>query len=187
MAIVDCSTRSKYENATIRRALRIIENRLREPGAAMNAPAEVKDYLSLRLAGLEHEVFTAVFLDAQYRVIAAEELFRGTLTQTNVYPREVVKRAMHHNAAAVIFAHNHPSGKAEPSQADHLVTRALKAALALVDVLALDHFIIAGTLAVSFRESGWMNGPSESAPEPAKPAPKRCRPRKADKQAAAGV
>lgn len=83
MAVVDCSTRSKYEDATIRRALRIIENRLREPGAAMNAPAEVKGYLSLRLAGLEHEVFTAVFLDAQNRVIAAEELFRGTLAHLN--------------------------------------------------------------------------------------------------------
>lgn len=132
-------------------------------------------------------MFTAVLLDAQYRVIAAEELFRGTLTQTAVFPREVVKQALYHNAAAVIFAHNHPSGKAEPSQADHLVTRALKAALALVDVRALDHFIIAGTLAVSFREMGWMDGPGESRPEPKKPAPKRGRPSKADKQAAAGV
>lgn len=184
MAIVDCSTRNKYEDATIRRALRIIENRLREPGAAMCAPAEVKDYLSLRLAGLEHEVFTAVFLDAQYRVIAAEELFRGTLTQTAVFPREVVKRALYHNAAAVIFAHNHPSGKAEPSQADHLVTRALKAALALVDVRALDHFIIAGAVAISFAEMGWLDGPAESRPEPAKPTPKRGRRGKAEKQAA---
>lgn len=184
MAIVDCSTRSKYEDATIRRALRIIENKLREPGAAMNGPASMRSYLVLRLAGLEHEMFTAVFLDAQNRVIVAEELFRGTLTQTNVYPREVVKRALYHNAAAVIFAHNHPSGTPEPSQADHLVTHGLKAALALVDVRTLDHFIIAGALAVSFAERGWMDGPSESPPAPEKPATKRVRPRKSDKQAA---
>lgn len=187
MAIADCSTRSKYEDATIRRALRIIENKLREPGPAMSGPASMRNYLVLRLAGLEHEVFTAVFLDAQNRVIVVEELFRGTLTQTAVYPREVVKRALHHNAASVIFAHNHPSGTPEPSNADRLLTHALKAALALVDVRTLDHFIIAGGLAVSFAEMGWLDGPPASRPEPERPAPKRGRRRKADKQAAAGV
>jgi DNA repair protein RadC len=97
-----------------------------------------------------------LFLDAQNRVIATEELFSGTLTQTSVYPREVVKRALHHNAAAVIFAHNHPSGVAEPSRADELLTKALKEALALVDVKVLDHFVVAGNVAVSFAERGLL-------------------------------
>src|SRR5512146_964267 len=96
----------------------------------------------------------AVFLDAQHRVIASEELFNGTLTQTSVYPREVVKRALHHNAAAVIFAHNHPSGLAEPSRADEVLTQTLKQALALVDVKVLDHFIVGGGTAMSFAERG---------------------------------
>ncbi len=98
----------------------------------------------------------ALFLDAQHRVTASEELFKGTLTQTSVYPREVVKRALHHNAAAVIFAHNHPSGVAEPSQSDQLLTDALKQALALVDVRVLDHFIVAGAGCLSFAEKGLL-------------------------------
>jgi DNA repair protein RadC len=97
-----------------------------------------------------------LFLDAQNRVTAQEELFAGTLTQTSVYPREVVKRALHHNAAAVIFAHNHPSGVAEPSLADELLTKALKEALGLVDVRVLDHFVIAGNVALSFAERGLL-------------------------------
>src|SRR5512135_587690 len=101
---------------------------------ALSSPQAVRDYLRLHLQGLAHEVFFGLFLDAQNRVAAAEELFRGTLTQTSVYPREVVKRALHHNAASVIFAHNHPSGVAEPSSADQTLTQSLKAALALVDV-----------------------------------------------------
>ena len=104
----------------------------------------------------EHEVFVCVFLDSQNRVIACEELFRGTLAQTSVYPREVVKAALAHNAAAVIFAHNHPSGVAEPSRADELLTQALKQALALVDVKVLDHFVVAGAGAVSFAERGLL-------------------------------
>ncbi len=171
MAAVDCSNRIKYEDATIRRALKIMESRLREPGTALNSPAAVRDYLALRLANLEHEVFMAVFLDTQNRVIAAEELFRGTLTQTSVYPREVVKRALAHNAAALIFAHNHPSGCSEPSKADHWLTDQLKAALGLVDVQALDHFIIAGAHAVSFAECGWLESHMRTTSEPAKPAP----------------
>ena len=99
-------------------------------------------------------MFVVVLLDAQHRVIATEELFRGTLTQTSVYPREVVKLALKFNSAAVIFAHNHPSGVAEPSQADQLLTTSLKQALALVDIKVLDHFIIAGTAALSFAERG---------------------------------
>jgi DNA repair protein RadC len=123
---------------------------------ALTSPGAVKDYLRLALAGREHEVFVAVLLDAQNRVIAVEELFRGTLTQTSVYPREVVKQALHHNAAAVIFAHNHPSGTAEPSGADQVLTQALKSALALVDVRVLDHFIIGGGAALSFAERGLL-------------------------------
>jgi DNA repair protein RadC len=125
-------------------------------GAALNSPAAVREYLRLKLQALPHEVFVAFFLDAQNRVIEIEELFRGTLTQTSVYPREVVKRALHHNAGAVIFAHNHPSGVAEPSHADETLTQALKQALALVDVRVLDHFIVAGAGVVSFAERGLL-------------------------------
>lgn len=121
---------------------------------ALSSPQAVRDFLRLRLQGLPHEIFMALFLDAQNRVIVSEELFRGTLTQTSVYPREVVKRALHHNAAAVIFAHNHPSGVAEPSQADEMLTQALKSALVLVDVRVLDHFIVAGSSLLSFAERG---------------------------------
>ena len=111
----------------------------------LSSPQAVRDYLRLTLGGLPHEVFLAMWLDAQNRLIATEELFRGTLTQTSVYPREVVKRALAQNAAAVILAHNHPSGVAEPSAADVSLTKVLKDALNLVDVRLLDHFIVAGT------------------------------------------
>jgi DNA repair protein RadC len=120
------------------------------------SPAAVRGYLRLRMQDLAHECFYCVFLDAQNRVIAAEELFRGTLTQTSVYPREVVKHALRHNAAAVILAHNHPSGVAEPSLQDQALTRTLTEALALVDVKVLDHFIVAGGACLSFAERGLM-------------------------------
>ena len=127
---------------------------MRDPFAA---PAAVRDWLRLKLAHLPHEVFVALWLDAQNRLIGHEEMFRGTLTQTSVYPREVVKQALAHNAAAVIFAHNHPSGAAEPSRADEALTTALKQALALVDVKVLDHFIVAGNgPPVSFAERGLL-------------------------------
>jgi DNA repair protein RadC len=122
----------------------------------LTSPGAVRDLLRLKLAGLPHEVFVCIQLDAQHRVIAIEELFRGTLTQTSVYPREVVKASLRANAAAVIFAHNHPSGVAQPSQADELLTRNLKEALSLVDVKVLDHFIVAGTQAISFAERGLL-------------------------------
>lgn len=122
----------------------------------LTSPGAVRDLLKHKLAGLPHEVFVCIQLDAQHRVIAIEELFRGTLTQTSVYPREVVKAALRANAAAVIFAHNHPSGALQPSQADELLTRNLKEALALVDVKVLDHFIVAGTGALSFAERGLL-------------------------------
>lgn len=123
---------------------------------ALSSPRAVRDFLQLALSGRDREVFVALLLDAQHRVIAVEELFSGTLTQTSVYPREVVKEALRHNAAAVIFAHNHPSGVAEPSNADELLTRSLKTALALVDIQVLDHFVIAGSNATSFAERGLL-------------------------------
>ncbi len=143
------------QDQIIRRALKILDAQMRnEP--ALTSPAAVRDYLRLLLHDRGHEVFVCVFLDAQNRVIASEELFRGTLSQTSVYPREVVKATLTHNAAAVIFAHNHPSGVTEPSRADELLTQALKQALALVDVKVLDHFVIAGSGSVSFAERGLL-------------------------------
>ena len=124
-------------------------------GECLADPATVKDYLRLQLAGLPHEIFVVLLLDSQNRLIDSVELFRGTLSQTSVYPREVVKLALQRNAAAVVFAHNHPSGVAEPSSADEVLTRTLKGALALVDVRVLDHFIVAGTeTPLSFAERG---------------------------------
>jgi DNA repair protein RadC len=123
-------------------------------GDALNSPQAVREYLQLLLRSRQQEVFVVIFLDAQHRVLASEELFHGTLTQTSVYPREIIKRALFHNAAAVILAHNHPSGVSEPSQADQLLTKALKESLALVDVRVLDHFIVAGASILSFAERG---------------------------------
>jgi DNA repair protein RadC len=120
------------------------------------SPDAVRDYLRLTLSGLPHESFLVMFLDSQNRLLAAEEMFRGTLTQTSVYPREIVKAALAHNASAVVFAHNHPSGVAEPSRADELLTSSLKQALALIDVRALDHFVVAGSRVVSFAERGLL-------------------------------
>ena len=120
------------------------------------SPQQVRDYLVLKLGGLTREVFLVLFLDTQNHLVATEEMFAGTLTQTSVYPREVIKRVLHHNAASVIFAHNHPSGIAKQSQADELLTKELKQALALVDVRVLDHFIVAGNNTLSFSERGLL-------------------------------
>jgi len=139
--------------AVLEMSRRALSEAMRERDA-LSSPAAVRDFLRLKLAVLPHEVFLTVFLDAQNRVLETEELFRGTLTQTSVYPREVVKRALAHNAAGVILAHNHPSGVAEPSQADRWLTDQLKAALALIDVKVLDHFVIAGSSVLSFAERG---------------------------------
>lgn len=122
----------------------------------LTSPGAVRDYLRFVLAEREHEVFVCIWLDAQHKVMEFEELFNGTLTQTSVYPREIVKRAIERNAAAVIFAHNHPSGVAQPSQSDELLTRNLREALALVEVKVLDHFIVAGNQAISFAERGLL-------------------------------
>jgi DNA repair protein RadC len=122
----------------------------------LSSPQAVRDYLRLNLAQRDREVFAAVYLDAQNRVIKVQELFTGTLTQTSVFPRDVVRYALLNNAAAVIFAHNHPSGLAEPSRADELLTQALKQALAVVDVRVLDHFIVGAGAAMSFAERGLL-------------------------------
>ena len=125
-------------------------------GDALTSPDAVRDYLRLVLGPETVEVFVGLFLDSQHRLISAEELARGTLAQTSVYPREVVKTALARNAAAVIFAHNHPSGVAEPSRADELLTQSLKSALSLVDVRTLDHLVVAGPRVTSFAERGLL-------------------------------
>ncbi len=142
-----------YETALINQALALLACEVTHTDTLAD-PQAVKNYLRLKLGPKDHEVFAVVFLDAQHRVITTEEMFRGTLTQTSVYPREVVKAALTHNAAAVILAHNHPSGSATPSRADELLTQTMKAALALVDVRVLDHFIVTSTEVLSFAESG---------------------------------
>ncbi len=141
--------------AVLELARRALAQQLKER-AAFDSPAAVKNYLQLQLAQRQHEVFAALFLDSQNRLIALEELFRGTLTQTSVYPREVVLRALHHHAAAVVLAHNHPSGSVQPSRADEALTQQLKAALALVDVRVLDHVIVAPGEALSMAEKGLL-------------------------------
>ncbi len=134
-------------------ALKILAEQLVR-GDLLESPSVTRKYLALRFSSLEHEVFSCLFLDNRHRVIACEELFRGTIDGASVHPREVVKQALAHNAAAVILAHNHPSGVAEPSQADELITLRLKDALAIVDIRVLDHLIVAGARVVSLAERG---------------------------------
>ena len=141
--------------AVIEMARRALREELVQ-GVALSSPRAVRDYLALSLGHLPHECFSVLFVDAQNRLIAAEEMFRGTLTQTSVYPREIVKKALTHNAAGVIFAHNHPSGTTEPSDADKLLTDNLKEALSLVEVRVLDHFIVGGRQVLSFAERGLL-------------------------------
>jgi DNA repair protein RadC len=139
--------------AVLELARRAMSQQLRER-EVFGSPHAVKEFLQLHLAAKAHEVFAVLFLDAQNRLIAMEELFRGTLTQTSVYPREVVQRALHHEAASVVLAHNHPSGTVQPSRADEALTQTLKAALGLVDVRVLDHVIVAQGGALSMAEKG---------------------------------
>ena len=139
--------------AVLELARRALAEQLKER-AAFDSATAVKDYLQLHLAARPHEVFAVLFLDAQHKLIALEELFRGTLTQTSVYPREVALRALHHHAAAVILAHNHPSGGVQPSRADEAITQNLKSALALIDVRVLDLVIVAPGQALSMAEKG---------------------------------
>ena len=145
------------ERGLIERALRVLERAAVYRTTPLSSPAAVRAHLMLRLAHLEHEEFVILWLDAQNRLISSDTHFIGTLTQTSIYPREVVKAGLAFNAGAAILAHNHPSGVAEPSQADELLTKSLKAALALVDIKVLDHFIVAGTAKpLSFAERGLL-------------------------------
>ncbi len=141
--------------AVVEMARRALAQRL-EAATVFDSPQVVKDYLQLQLGSLPHEVFAVLFLDAQHRLIKLDQMFTGTLSQTSVYPREVVKRALSRNAAAVILAHNHPSGVAEPSRADEFLTQTLKSALALVDVRVLDHLVVGQGVVVSFAERGLL-------------------------------
>jgi len=143
------------EERTIRAALKILDRQM-QTRDSLTSPAAVRGFLKLRLGTLQHEEFHVVFLDAQNRVITYEAMFRGTLTQTSVYPREVVKAALRNNAASILCAHCHPSGVCEPSIQDQALTRTLAEALALVDVKVLDHFIVAGPNILSFAERGLL-------------------------------
>lgn len=149
-----CKAREQMsDDEVLIRAQAICDARMRVRDS-VTSPSAMRNYLRIKLQDLEHESFYCVYLSAQNHVIAAEELFRGTLTQTSVYPREVVKSALRHNAAGLILAHNHPSGVSEPSVQDQALTRTLTEALALVDVKVLDHFIVAPGACMSFAERG---------------------------------
>jgi len=154
-----CATRGlgKAKYAQLQAALELTRRQLHEGlqrSKALTSPADTERYLSARLRDYPYEVFACLFLDSRHRIISYEELFRGTIDGASVHPREVVRRALQHNAAAVIFAHNHPSGIAEPSQADQRLTGRLTQALALIDVRVLDHFVIGERAAVSFAQRG---------------------------------
>jgi DNA repair protein RadC len=145
-----------HERAVIDAALTILGGYLRQPGAAFHSPDGVKDYLRLHLATERRELFGGIFVDSQNRVIAFEVLFVGILSQTSVYPREVVLAALGHEAAAVVLVHNHPSGSVQPSRADEALTATLKNALSFVDVRVLDHMIVGGAAVLSMAEQGMM-------------------------------
>ncbi len=148
---------SKYAQlqAVFEMSRRALLEQIREKDV-LSSPQQVRNYLILKLANEPKEVFMVLFLDAQNRLIGMEQMFSGTLTQTSVYPREVVKRSLHYNAAAVVFAHNHPSGIAKQSHADEMITKELTKALALIDVRVLDHFVVAGNETLSFAEIGLL-------------------------------
>lgn len=141
---------------TIKRAIALLEQHMREPGASFTSTHATRDWLRLKMAGLEREIFMVLFLDNQHHLLTYETLFTGSINSTEVHPREVVKAALRHNAAAVIFAHNHPSGHAEPSQADREITDRLKNALTMLDIRTLDHLVVGHNTMVSFAERGWI-------------------------------
>lgn len=152
-----CSTSPSLttrEQATVRRAIRLLERGLRQHGHAVQSPCVVSDYLKLHLMDRPHESFCVMFLDARHQLIEMQEMFRGTIDGATVYPREVVKTALALNAAAVILAHNHPSGVADASEADRGITEKLRKALALVEIRVLDHVVVAGKQTMSFAERG---------------------------------
>lgn len=166
------------EDRAIYRALKLLESRLREPGHGLDSPDAVRQFLAIRLAREEREIFTALWLDVQNKLITADDLFFGTLTQTAVYPREVVKRGLLLNAASVIFAHNHPSGNQSPSRADLELTCTLKNTLSLVDIRVLDHFVVAGIETISLAEIGLLgltDFPKVEAPKPKRAVRKKKR------------
>ena len=150
------TTRIRHALAAAHELLVRTANRYLAGRSMLDSPTLVKNYFKVHFADAERETFVAIFLDSQMRVIACEELFTGTLTQTSVYPREVVKRALHHNAGAVVFGHPHPSGQPEPSRADEFLTQTLKSALSLVDVRVLDHMVVSGSTCTSFAERGLL-------------------------------
>lgn len=143
------------EDEVITQALAILARRVRRT-VCFDTPKVVRDFLAVRMSSLDCEVFAVVFLDTQLRLIEAVDMFRGTISQTSVYPREIIKTALRLNASAVILAHNHPSGCAEPSRADEFLTQSLKTALATIDVRVLDHIVVAGGQTVSFAERGLL-------------------------------
>lgn len=142
----------RQADAVIAEAIKILESRLRRPGTAITSPDTARAYLRLNLSHYEHEVFAVMFLDNKHRVLAFDEMFHGTIDGANVYAREVVKAALQYNAAAVILAHNHPSGVADPSRADIAITARLRDALSLIDVRLLDHCIVGSQDVVSMTE-----------------------------------
>jgi DNA repair protein RadC len=154
---IDAHTHTGYREATFEEimtgARQAVSRKVRR-GTTLSSPRATADYLMTRLAQHPYEVFTLIYLDTRHRLIACQDLFRGTIDGASVHPREVVKEALKHNAAAVILAHNHPSGVAEPSQADEIITRRVKEALALVDIRVLDHVIVAGGDTTSMAERG---------------------------------
>jgi DNA repair protein RadC len=154
--LLDAGNFSPKERLILSKAARILEARVRAHAVPLNSPSLVRQWLALQFSGLEREMFGVIFLDIQNRLIDFEVLFAGTLTQTSVFPREVVKAVLARNAAAVLLVHNHPSGCAEPSHADEVLTQALKQALAMVDTKVLDHFIVAGSAVLSFTERGLL-------------------------------
>lgn len=152
----EISAAASNEDAIIAAALEILARRMRSSGVLMDSPEVVRDWIRLRVGGKPHEEFGCIWLNAAHEVIEAGEMFRGTLMQTGVYPREVVKEALRINAAACILYHNHPSGAAEPSFADEMLTRTLKEALAMVDVRVLDHMVVTAEKITSFAERGLL-------------------------------
>lgn len=151
----DCDPTYQKLGAAHELVKRSLEERLRRE-YVFSKPYQAQEYLQMSLRGLEYESFVCLFLDAQHRLIMSEEMARGTIDGAAVYPREVVKRALAHNAAAVILAHNHPSGIAEPSNADRVITQKLKDSLSLVDVRVLDHFVVGDSEVIGFADRGWL-------------------------------
>ncbi len=154
---LDLCTLTEHDQAVIVHvALRLLENKLRREDAVISTPQDAKDYCRLKLGDLGHEVFMVMYLDSQHRVISSEELFRGTIDAASVYPREVVKQALAHNAAAVVFSHNHPSGVSEPSSADKQLTTRLIESLGLMGIRVLDHIVVSAVGSCSFAERGFL-------------------------------